>query len=104
MKFAADNHHSDDIDYICIADISSKNDTDLELNITITDAEVEVNIFCLHEDESNLAENRAASSDILKKDDAIAIPQAKVLTLPSRQLHGIWNSYDCLPQASETYA
>ena len=89
-------HNSNDLEFISIADITS--DIDVGTMTTIQEANIIVNVFHLLQSQKELARpedslKKGSEVEHGGKDSDDEVPQGKVILLPSKDLHGVWNSY-----------
>lgn len=81
-------HSPDDIDFIRISDITPM--TEARVMIPLAETAIAVDVFRLLCKQADLGQAIEISSR--EENQNSEIPQAKVIDLPSKDLHGIWNS------------
>lgn len=89
-------HNSNGIASISISDITSS--TDVGTMVSIREADIVVNVFHLLQYQQEIAHpvdslKGSSNVDEVGKESEEEVPQAKVIYLPSKDLHGMWNSY-----------
>jgi hypothetical protein len=87
--------NSNDIASISISDIISS--TDVGTTVSIREADIVVNVFHLiqyQKEIAQLADSLKGSNNVdnVGKEQE-EVPQAKLIYLPSKDLHGVWESY-----------
>lgn len=86
-------HNSRNINFITVADLTTSTDLESITNIHLSEVDINVDVFELHGDEEQVEPSDATRTRIAQDvDDDISRPQAKIMNLPNRNLHGVWDS------------
>lgn len=86
-------HNSRNINFITVADITTSIDLEPNTDIQLSEVDINVDVFELHGDEEQVEPSDATRARIAQEaDDDISRPQVKIMNLPSRNLHGVWDS------------
>ena len=81
------------IKFITVADLTTHADYELTMDICLSEVDIKLAIFELHGDEEQILPSETTRLLIAHDThDGILRPQTKILNLPSRSLHGIWDS------------
>lgn len=92
----ADDFQSDaGIRSITTADFTSSEDVDFDIHYPInSQMDIKVDVFELHGDEEQIQPSEATLTRIAQDedDDDVPKPQAKIMNLPHKKLHGLWDS------------
>ena len=84
---------SRDIRFITVADLTTHADCELPMDIRLSEVDINLAIFELHGDEEQIEPSETTRLRIAHDThDGIPRPQTKILNLPNRSLHGIWDS------------
>ena len=84
---------SRNITFISIADITTHADCELTMDVHLSEVDINLVIFELHGDEEQIEPSETTQKRIAHDThDSITRPQTKILDLPNRSLHGIWDS------------
>ena len=85
-----------DIRFITVADLTAHGDCELTMDIRLSEVDINLAIFELHGDEEQIEPSETTrlriAHDAHDTHDGILRPQTKILNLPNRSLHGIWDS------------
>lgn len=84
---------SRNIRFITVADLTTDTDCALTMDVHLSEVDIDLVIFELHGDEEKIEPSETTQMRIAyDTHDGISRPQTKILDLPSRSLHGIWDS------------
>lgn len=81
------------IHFITVADLTSSIDVGLHTTIWLSEVDIKVDVFEFHGDEEQIEPSEATLARIAQDDnDDVPRPQAKIMYLPNKNLHGVWDS------------
>ena len=84
---------SRNIKFITVADLTTNADCESTMDIRLSEVDINLVIFELHGDEEQIEPSETTRLRIAHDaHDGILRPQTKILNLPNRSLHGIWDS------------
>ena len=84
---------SRDIKFITVADLTTDADCELTMDVHLSEVDIDLVIFELHGDEEQIEPSETTQKRIAyDTHDNTTRPQTKILDLPNRSLHGIWDS------------
>ncbi|KAL9136545.1 MAG: hypothetical protein Q9175_002244 [Cornicularia normoerica] len=82
-------HDSRDIKFITVADLTTNTDLESNPDIHLSEVDINVDVFELHGDEEPIEPSQATRTRIAQDaNDGIPRPQAKIMNLPNKNLHG----------------
>ena len=88
-----DLHNPRNVQFITVADITTSIDFESNTDIQLSEVDINVDVFELHGDEEQVEPSDATLARIAQEaDDDVPTPQVKIMNLPSRNLHGVWDS------------
>lgn len=86
-------HNPPGINFITVADLTSSVDLESKADINLPGVNINVDVFELHGDEEYIEPSQATLARIAQDvNDDIPRPQANIMNLPNRSLHGVWDS------------
>ena len=82
-----------DINFITVSDLTTSADLESNTGIHLSEVDISVDVFELHGDEESIEPSQATRTRIAQDaDDDGPRPQAKIMNLPNKNLHGVWDS------------
>ncbi|CAF9940264.1 hypothetical protein IMSHALPRED_001814 [Imshaugia aleurites] len=86
-------HKLADINFITIADLTTSKDLESHNDIHLPAVNINVDVFELHGDEDLIEPSEATRTRIAQDAaDDVPRPQARIMNLPNKNLHGVWDS------------
>ncbi len=81
------------IDFITVADLTTSTNLESHVDIHLAGVNINVDVFELHGDEEQIEPSEDTRLRIAQdSSNDISRPQAKMMSLPNRNLHGVWDS------------
>lgn len=81
------------LNFITVTNLATSTDLESSTNIRLPEVHANVDVFEIHGDEEQIEPSAATRIRIAQDaNDDIPRPQAKIMNLPNRSLHGLWDS------------